>query len=154
MTKQELGELILRSEDMLYHVSMSIFRNEADVEDAVQTTIVKAFEQIDTLRQKHYAKTWLTRILINESKNILRKKSRLLPMDELPEQICEETMQDYSELYRALLTLPEDMRIALTMYYADEFTIKEIGEILHLPTGTVKSRLSRARKQLRNEMER
>ena len=66
MVKEELGELILASQDTLYRVSKTILKNDVDCADAISETIVKAFSKIHTLKQDHYAKTWLIRILMNE----------------------------------------------------------------------------------------
>ena len=66
MKKEELGELIIASEDMMYHVAKTLLYRDADCADAIQETIVKAFSKLHTLKSDVYAKTWLTRILINE----------------------------------------------------------------------------------------
>ena len=66
MKKEQLGQLIIASEDTLYHVAKTLLYRDADCADAIQETIVKAFTNLHTLRQDSYAKTWLVRICINE----------------------------------------------------------------------------------------
>lgn len=153
MTKQELGDLIIASEDMLFHIGMSMLRNETDVEDAIQSSIVRAFEGLKGLRHDRYARTWLTRIMINECNSLLRKRKFQAAVDvqeHVPAALgADLTAADDSLLYQAILSLPEEMRLTLTMYYGDEFTIREIAKVLRVSEGTVKSRLSRGRARLR-----
>ncbi|MCC8102405.1 MAG: sigma-70 family RNA polymerase sigma factor [Clostridiales bacterium] len=153
MTKEQLGRLILASEDSLYHVAKTLLREDADCADAIQEAIVSAFTKLHTLRRDEYAKTWLTRILINECYDILRNQKRLVSIEEqvVPEQ--EETGRDYSDLYEALETLPEEMRICVTLFYMEGYSIREIASILEVKENTVKSRLSRAKAKLRRELE-
>lgn len=58
----------------------------------------------------------------------------------------------YTHLYMAILNLPEELRILVTLYYIEGFSQKEIAEILHIQEGTIKSRLSRARDLLREQL--
>ena len=76
MTREELGQLILSSEQQLYATAKTTLRNDQDCADAIQESIVKAFSKIHTLRKDCYAKTWLIRILINECHNIVRQDDR------------------------------------------------------------------------------
>ena len=152
MTKEALGKLIISSEDMLFRVGMSILGKEVDVEDAIQNAIVKAFTHVGDIRKDEYARTYLVRILINECYELRRKMKPDLPFEAVPEKGAYEERPDYAPLYRSLLALPEELRMILTLYYGDEFTVKEIAEMLSLPEGTVKSRLFRAREALRAMM--
>jgi RNA polymerase sigma-70 factor (ECF subfamily) len=139
----------------MYATAKSILRNDNDCADAISETIVKAFSGIGKLRQDKYAKTWLMRILINECHNYLRKNSRILSFEEYAE-VREMEMpenQDYSELYHALQHLTEDLRITVTLYYMEEFSVKEVAAILDISEGAVQKRLARARKQLKIELQ-
>ena len=81
MKREQLGQLILASEDSMYHVAKSLLYNDADCQDAIQETIAKAFDKIGTLKQDTYAKTWLIRILINECYGIKRKSYHWRPVN-------------------------------------------------------------------------
>ena len=137
MKKEELGELIIASEDMMYHVAKTLLYCDADCADAIQETIVKAFSKLHTLKSDVYAKTWLTRILINEC---------------YMEERAAET-KDYSELYEAISRLSEDARLSVTLYYMEGYSVREIAGILGVTESAVKNRLSRARAKLKNELE-
>ena len=152
MTKEELGTLILNSERQLYSTAKTILINDQDCADAIQETIVKAFSKIGTLRNDKYAKTWLIRILINECYTLLRKSSKLVSLEGMSEMTEIETDQrtDYSDLYRAVNSLKEELRMPVILYYIEDFNIKEIFEITE---GAVQKRLARARGKLKRNLQ-
>ena len=76
MKKEQLGELIIASEETMYRVAKSLLYNDADCADAIQEAIVKAFSKLHTLKEDTYAKTWLIKIVMNECYAIMR----LLPL--------------------------------------------------------------------------
>lgn len=154
MTKENLGRLILESERQMYLTAKTILRNDQDCGDAIQEAIVKAFQKIDTLRQDKYAKTWLMRILLNECYSLLRRESRYVSMEEMRElSIGEaEEKKDYSDLYSAVRSLKEELRIPVILYYGEDFSIREIAQILEITEGAVQKRLFRARMQLRDRL--
>lgn len=152
MNKNVFAKIVLDATDSLYHISKSILQNDADCEDAVQEAIATAFAKLHTLKREQYAKTWLTRILINECYNILRKQKKLVPLSDCePEQEYE--TEDYSELYKALLRLKKEYRLTIVLYYLEGYSVKEIARIMRTGEGTVKSRMSRGRKLLKSILE-
>lgn len=153
MDKEAFANIVLSSTDSLYRVSKSILKNDADCEDAVQEAIATGFSKLDTLQQEAYAKTWLTRILIHECYNLLKKREKNAVM--LTEPKDEGYVRsDYSDLYDALSTLKKEYRLTIVLHYLEGYSIEEISEIMRTPSGTVKSRLSRGRRDLRSIMER
>ena len=107
MKKEQLGQLILASEDTMYRVAKTLLRSDADCADAIQEAIVKAFSGLHTLRRDSYAKTWLVRIVINECYTIMRKEKRVVSIEDyVPEEEAEST-RDYSDLYEAVSRLPK-----------------------------------------------
>lgn len=154
MTKENLGRLILESERQMYLTAKTILHNDQDCGDAIQEAIVKAFQKIDTLRQEKYAKTWLMRILINECYSMLRRESRYVSMEEMKELSSGEAEEkrDYSDLYSAVNSLKEELRIPVILYYGEDFSIREIAQILEITEGAVQKRLFRARMQLRDRL--
>lgn len=153
MVKEELGELILTSQDTLYRVSKTILKNDTDCADAISETIVKAFSKIHTLKQDNYAKTWLVRILINECYSILRQSGKIIPLEDYSQkEMAISENEDYSELYEAISRLPEKIRTCVTLYYMEEFNVKEISRMLGITESAVKNRLARARAKLKEEL--
>ena len=151
MDKNEFGKLVTESRQTLYRVSKSFLRNDADCEDAASTAITLAFGKLHTLKKDSYAKTWLIRILINECCRLLRFHKKVVSMDEITVPFGQE--QGYSELYEALVMLSDKLRIVTVLYYIEGFNTSEISGILKISQGTVKSRLSRSRQNLKTFLE-
>ncbi len=152
MDKKELGEMMIAGTDEFYRIAKSILKEDADCQDAVQEAVSKAFAKIDTLREKKYAKTWFTRILLNECSGMLRQRKREASYNE---QISgeEADQHQYSDLYQKIMALEIEYRMPLVLYYLNQYTIKEIGQMLNLGESAVKMRLSRARKMMRRMYE-
>lgn len=153
MEKEQFVQLVLEAEPTLFHVAFSILHHEQDCADAVQEAVVKAYEQRNTLKNQTFFKTWLVRIVMNECYQILRKRKRRMSMDEKllkdDRKLSVYVREDYLDLYRAIAALKEKDRICILLFYMEDFTIKQIADTLEIPTGTVKSRLNRAREQLK-----
>ncbi len=155
MTKEELGKLILESERQLYATAKTILACDYDCEDAIQEAITKAFSKIHTLKKDCFAKTWLMRILINECYNVARKNQSKNYLDENFEYSISEAMCDcdYSELYRAVNSLKDNLKLPVILYYMEGFNVKEVASILDVSEGAVQKRLARAREKLKNTIQ-
>lgn len=155
LTKEELGQLILSSERQLYATAKTILVNDEDCADAIQESIVKAFSKIHTLKKDCYAKTWLIRILINECYNLARSdgKRKMLTENYLESISQYEEKRDYSELYEAVSGLKDELRIPIILYYMEEFSVREIAQILDISEGAVQKRLARAREKLKRNIQ-
>ncbi len=148
MTKETFTKLILESEKTLYRVSMSMLKNESDCEDAVQTAILTAYEKLGTLKNEDFFKTWLVRILINVCNKQLNERKRFVDIQEYMETSTV-TTEINIDVKIALRQLPVKIREVVVLYYMEDFSVKEIKNILHIPEGTVKSRLSKGRELLK-----
>ena len=136
----------------LYRLSLSILRSPADAQDAVQQGMLRAWEKRRQVSEEYKIRAWLARIVVNECRNIQRKRMRVFPVAEMPDGAQEGEMQ--SDCLKAAMTaLPEKLRTPLLLHYMDGFSEKEIASILSIPGTTVKSRMHRARKALRIELE-
>ena len=98
------------------------------------------------------AKTWLIRILINECYTLLRKKQKLVFLEDYAKPEKGRADRLYSELYEALERLSEPYRICVTLYYLEGYSVKETAALLDVPESMVKNRLARAREKLRREL--
>jgi len=146
--KDAFGRLIEFNKVSMYRIALSMVRKKEDIEDAIQNTIIKAYEDITHLRKDEYFKTWLIRILINECKRIIKNNSRVVHIEEINSEI--EIIQDFSsiEITCAINSLEDDLRVVTILFYFEDISQKEIAKLLDIPEGTVKSRLSRARSRL------
>ena len=138
----------------MYKVAKGILGNDDDVADAVQNTILTCFEKLNTLKKPRYFKTWMIRILINECYSLLRRQKKYVSMEttEIPERKQPEKT-DYSELYQAVSELKDELKLPVILYYAEDFSIREIAEILEITEGAVQKRLARARGKLKKAFE-
>ena len=151
MTKEEFTRRITAMTKTLYRVSYGLLRSEADREDAVQETILRAWEKLPTLRQEAFFETWVVRILINECRSIGRRLGRTVSLAEAPEEPAPEPMDP--ALREAVLALPPKYRLAVILHYIEGYGVAEIARMTGVPEGTVKTRLYRARGQLKKTLE-
>lgn len=142
-------ELMEKNSLSMYKVARGILKNDDDVADAIQDTILNCFEKIHTLRKPEYFKTWMIRILINECNQILGHYQRVNMPGELPETAGQDASLAEFEFKEMLELVDEKYRIILVLHYVQGFKISEIAELLELNENTVKTRLSRAREQIR-----
>ena len=153
MTKEEFEQRIIGMQDTLYRVSATLLRQNCDREDAIQECIYKAIRKRETLRDERYMQSWVIRILINECYSIHRRARWEKPTDSFPEPPPLPAPDANPEVFRALMSLDEKMRLPMVLYYVEEYPVDKIARILRIPSGTVKSRLARAREKLKKEME-
>ena len=139
--------LIRSSEESMYRIAKAIVKTDADCADAMQEAILKAYHSIGSLREIAFFKTWLLRILINQCKEMVRRRAKVVPMQEFLER-GQEAPYERVELQEAVDSLSEELRLLVTLYYFEDVPVKEIAAMLGLPDGTVKSKLARARQQL------
>ena len=136
----------------MYHVAKTLLYSDADCSDAIQEAIVKAFTSIHTLRRDAYAKTWLVRIVINECYAIMRREKKLVSLEDYSVEEAAEERADYSDLYEALGHLSEEIRLTVTLYYMEGYSVKEIAALMKTTQSAVKNRLARAREKMKKEL--
>ncbi len=145
--KEEFERLVIENQLSMYRLAMSILKNSNDAEDAVSETVLTAYQNLSSLKKNDSFKAWMMTILVNVSKKMLRKKKRVVLYDDLG--LFEKSTDEGScEMWEAVLTLNAKYAKVVILYYYEGFSTKEIARILHIPEGTVKSRLSRARSKL------
>ena len=142
-------ELIECNSLAMYKVARAILGNDEDAADAIQDTILICFEKIHTLKNPEYFKTWLIRILINECNQILRHYRNMNLQEDFPEIPRKDMSMAEFEFKEMLSQVEEKYRIILVLYYVEGYKISEIAELLDMNENTVKTRLSRAREQIR-----
>ena len=132
----------------IYRVAKGMLREEKDIEDAIQNTIIKAYSNIKTLKQDEYFKTWLVKVMINECNTILRSNKKTVAIDSVMENEPDvDNFKDF-DLTSSVYSLSEDLRVVTVLFYFEDMSQKDIAKFLDIPEGTVKSRLTRARKKL------
>ncbi|WP_036187331.1 RNA polymerase sigma factor [Ureibacillus manganicus] len=151
--KEAFVQLIKDMESSLYKVSKAILLSDSECLDAVQETILIAYTNLHQVREPKFFKTWITRILINECNKIRKVQTKVVKMDVYLEPSISEQREIFVDLQTAIDSLEPDLRTVITLYYYEDLSIKEIGTILNIAVGTVKSRLNRARAKLSSLIE-
>lgn len=144
-------ELMEENSLAMYKAARGILNNDEDAADAIQNTILICFEKINTLKKPEYFKTWMIRILINECNKIRRHYKNFSRAEELLEVPGQDMSIAEFEFKEMLHMVNEDYREILILYYVEGFRIADIASILKMNENTVKTRLARARVQLKNE---
>ena len=139
--------------DTAFAVSYLILGNNADCEDAMSEAILRAYQNRGKLLKRESFRAWFLQILRHEAYNVLRRRKRVSPMEDLPEGPAPEADEaGRLDLKAALDRITEDQRTALLLQQ-EGYDLSEIGHILDVPVGTVKSRISRAKRTLRAILE-
>ena len=150
MNSQQFADRVLSMEPMLYRVAHGLLLNRTDCADAVQEALLRAWEKRGSLRNEAYFTTWLTRILINECYSLLRRRKKAIPLDELPEPVAPPDAD--RELHDAIARLDRKLRLPVVLHYMEGYSVSEVADMLRLPSGTIKTRLFKARKILRLQL--
>ncbi len=152
MDEREFEQRVRACTQKLFRICYALLPERADRDDAIQEALIKAWRRRGTLRDLALFETWLTRIAINECKNILRRRKHA-PTVELDESIpaARDASPDPA-LRDALRSLDFKLRLPMVLHYADGYTIAETARILGIPIGTIKHRLQRARTILKEQL--
>jgi len=166
------NELVLQYQDLLYRISLRVVRDECVAQDALQEAMIHAFRYIRSFRGGNF-KSWLARVTVNASYDELRRSKRHngIPLElftsegdeiESPDWMRDpasgpEDRAEQSELQRVLhsciKSLVPDYRLMVILVDMEGMSYEEAAYVANVPVGTVKSRLSRARMQLRDSLQ-
>lgn len=151
LNKEDFTNLVLQNQVAMFRTARAIVKTDEDAEDAVQNAICSAFIKLDTLRESTKFKSWILQIVANCSYELCRKYRPTIDLFALQDFLSADTTDptEYMSLWDAILSLKPDMRAAITLFYYDGLSIREISHILGVSEVIVKSRLSRGRKKLR-----
>lgn len=168
---EAFNQLVLDHQDMAYHHALALIGDPASAEDAVQESFIKAFQSLSGFRGGSF-RAWLLRIVTNSVYDMLRRSQRrptqpLYPEDEDGEELesapwlvdpnasvegSVERSEKAKHIYQLLDELPEVYRNVITLIDLYELEYTEAAQALKVPIGTVKSRLARARMQMKEKL--
>ena len=141
----------------LYRMSWSYLKNNTDVEDVFHNTIIKVVENINMLKNEQAFEGWFVSILLNECRKILRDGRKVQPSGDIELGDTSSSPEDQAEsldLIDGLKSIDEEYKELIILKYYSGYTQKEIGEILNMPLGTVKTKIFRGLKMLREILRR
>ena len=151
MDKETFCAGIVDCQETMFRAAKAILQNDQDAEDAVQEAICTAFARRDSLREMDKFRPWVLRILTNKCYDACRKRRNTVDLEaagEVPAATGLDTAERLS-LWQAVMSLSDDLRATVTLFYYDGMSVREIGGILGISEAAVKTRLSRGRARLR-----
>ena len=151
--KEAFCEQIRFCEQSMYSLAYSIVKNESDAVEIISESIYRAYKNSDTLKNKDSFKPWILRIVHNTAVEMIRKNSKVIPLEQIPQTHCENSENQITEkldVRKAIENLKQPYRTVVILYYYEDFSISKIAQITDTNIMTVKKQLSRARQMLRD----
>ena len=145
MTEQAFLDAVQQHQTMLFRVAYTILHNHEDCADALQDALEKAWRKKDSIRSQEAFRSWMVRITINCSRDLLRR--RKFTFISLDENIPAPEVEDY-QLADMLKRLDEGLRLPIVLHYMENLSVAEIARTMRLPQGTIRNRLHRGRQKL------
>ena len=138
--KPPLKMLIEKYRNNLYTAAFNVCKNAQDAEDVVQDTFLQYWSQKKEFETEQHIRAWLLRVAINKAKNknntFFRRNA--LPLEDYMETLAFQS-EESSELFEAVMKLPEKYRIVVHLFYYEDYSVKEIADILKITPGNVRS---------------
>jgi RNA polymerase sigma-70 factor (ECF subfamily) len=156
--REAFAELVVRYQRPIYNAAFWILRKPEDASDVAQTVFLRVAERLDEYDDRYKFFSWIYRIAVNESLNLVRRSERDEELDDEADLPCSERddparraddAESSARISSALRRLSARDRMVITLRHFSECSYDEIGEILEVDVKTVKSRLYEARQRLR-----
>ena len=139
----------------MYSLAFSIVKNNADAAEVISESILRAYKNIQTLKKADSFKPWILRIIHNTAVEMIRKNSKIIPIDELNNAVQESNENEIATnltLKSAVEQLRQPYRTVVVLFYYENLSVSKIAQITDSNAVTVKQQLSRARKMLREAL--
>jgi RNA polymerase sigma-70 factor, ECF subfamily len=148
----DFDELIGPHLEVGYRTALAILRNSVEAEDALQEAAIKAWRRIGQLRDSSMARAWFLAIVANQCRSV--RRTRWWSVIRLADVHTEVSFPaDVTDLERALASLPDEDRLALFLHFYLDLTLEDVGTVLGLSPAGAKTRVYRAAKKLRPDLD-
>ena len=154
MDEAQFEEIAERYRDNLFAIAFQYTKNAADADDMVQIALIKCYHAEKPFENEQHIRNWLIRVTVNECKRYLVSPWRryTAPIEDYAETLGFETPEQ-SSLFLAVMALPQKYRVPIHLYYYEEYSVREVAQILGLRESAVQTRLLRARQKLKQTLE-
>ena len=151
--RQSLHELAAMYQDNLFAVAFNICQNTQDAEDVIQDTFVQYYTTKKEFDSEEHIFAWLIRVAVNKAKNVTRTfwRRNKVSIEDFTEMLAFETPESET-LFETVMQLPKKYRIVIHLFYYEDYTVREIADILKISESNVKVRLSRGRSLLKEKL--
>ena len=153
VNREEYERIVALYADVVYRVALSYAKSKEDAEDVLQNVFLKLLTKPVDFRDEEHIRKWLIRVAVNECNSLWASfwRRNVDYFNQMEEGVSFSN-EDYSDLYDAIKVLPAKLRIVIHLFYYEGYRTKEISGLLHIREATVRSRLTRARKLLKNQL--
>lgn len=153
MSDKEYNQIVDMYIDMVYRLALSYTKSCHDANDVVQDVFLKLYTKAPVFEDELYLKRWLMRVTINECKNLWNSYwwKNTEGIDDYANQLLTQD-EEASDLYMAVMELPKKYRICIHLFYFEDYSTREMAELLHEKESTVRMRLVRGRKLLKQRL--
>lgn len=148
-TDKEITEIYTRNIDAIFRVCYSFMKNKPEAEDMAQETFLRLISSGKSFENQRHEKAWLIVTASNLCKDQLKRSYRRDEDLDSHTELAEKAENADNSVLEAILALPVNYKTPVYLYYYEGYSTAEIGKILHCPQATIRTRLARARKQLK-----
>ena len=153
MTDPQFTELTTKYIDTVYRLALTRMKNVPEAEDITQTVFLKLYREPRVFASEAHVKHWLIRVTINECNTIFRNPFRAAENIADYANTLHFESPEQSDLFDAVMALPEKYRLPIFLYYYEDYSTSEISKLLKLPVPTVITRLRRGREKLKQQLQ-
>ena len=155
LTDETFDIIVMGYSQIIFRVAYSYTKNIFDADDIVQEVFLKLYRARKVFENEEHIKNWLIRVAINHSLDLIRRKQREMLIDteyinNLPD--TSDADEKNEEIRKCVMSLKDNYKNVIILFYYDNYTIKEISNILKMSESNVKVTLNRARKKLKEEI--
>ena len=145
-------DIIYRYQDMVYRIAFTYCRNTSDAQDIAQEVFFRYINKMPQLKSEEHLKAWLIRVTLNVAKSLSTSSwsTKVVPISEHDPIATDEHAN--TDIYYAVLSLPEKYRTVVMLYYYEDYSINEISQILDRTVTAIQTQLQRARAMLKNKL--
>ena len=153
MTEEQFTEAVQSCGDALYRIAFGWCKNRADAEDVTQSVFLKLLRSDKAFESEAHRRNWLIRVTVNECKKLMMSpwRCRCENLEDYAQRLYADEPED-GDLFLAVMSLPQKERVTVHLYYYEGYSVREIGELLHVNESTIQSRLASARKKLKSKL--
>jgi RNA polymerase sigma factor, sigma-70 family len=153
--KQLFEKFITQNLDNIYRFAYIYVHNRQDAEDIVNDSVIKALKSIHSLKNEEFMKTWFFRIITNTAYTYIKRRKKLVLMNDEVLENCDSSFDDYSHISfeEMIQKLPLSYRSIIVLRFFEDLKISEIAEVLDINENTIKTRLYKALEILKSDME-
>lgn len=148
-TDEQFTRCVQENMNTVFRVAFSYMKSRTDADDITQNVFLKLFKENKDFDDDAHVRHWLIRVAINEcKKTLLHPWRRSEPLEDYAATLTFST-PEHSELFYAVMNLPKKYRVAVFLYYYEDYTTDEISQLLGIPSATVRTHLKRGREHLK-----